>query len=156
MAFYSTNDFTPDCSIGYLVRRSYQIGVAALEPMFAEEGTSGIQWSALMSLWFERGTTCAELARDLNHDKGAMTRLVDTLEQRGWLTRDRDTDDRRIIKLTLTDDGRTVADRCRVRVIGYWNAVLKDWDKAETATMIALLRKLHVTMESASAEGVRA
>lgn len=156
MQFYSPDDFEPGCSIGYLVRRTYQIGLAALEPMFAEEGLSGIQWSALMSLWFERGSTCAELARDLHHDKGAMTRLVDTLEQRGWLTRVRDTDDRRIINLTLTDEGRAIASRCRIRVVDYWNMVLKDWDRSEVATLVALMQKLRMTMESATADGIRA
>ncbi len=156
MQFYSPDDFVPECSIGYLVRRTYQIGLAALEPMFADEGLSGIQWSALMSLWFGRGSTCAELARDLNHDKGAMTRLVDTLEQRGWLTRVRDTEDRRIINLTLTDEGRVIAGRCRVRVIDYWNTVLKDWDKAEVGALVALMQKLRDTMETATAGGMRA
>lgn len=156
MQFYSTDDFEPGCSIGYLARRTYQVGLTALEPMFAEEGLSGIQWSALMSLWFERGTTCAELARDLNHDKGAMTRLVDTLEQRGWVTRNRDTDDRRIINLILTDDGRAIASRCRIRVVDYWNAVLKGWDKTEVAALVAMMQKLNETMEAAAAAGTRA
>lgn len=156
MDYYSTDDFEPDSSIGYLARRTYQIGSTALEPMFAEEGLTGVQWSALVSIWFERGTTCAALARDLNHDKGAMTRLVDTLEHQGWVTRVRDTEDRRIINLTLTAAGEAITGRCRARVIAYWNAVLKDWDKAEVAALIALLQKLRLTMESASTDGVRA
>jgi DNA-binding MarR family transcriptional regulator len=156
MAFYSNDDFEPDCALGYLARRVHQAGQVALEPMFAEEGLTGIQWSALMSIWFERGSTCAALARDLAHDKGAMTRLVDTLEQRGWVTRVRDSDDRRIINLTLTDEGRALGIRCKLRVIAYWNALLKDWNEGEAQTLIALLQKLRVTMESATAQGTRA
>jgi DNA-binding MarR family transcriptional regulator len=156
MAFYSNDDFEPDCALGYLARRVHQVGQVALEPMFAEEGLTGIQWSALMSIWFERGSTSAELARDLNHDKGAMTRLVDTLEQRGWITRVRDGDDRRIINLALTEEGRALGVRCKLRVIAYWNALLKDWDEGEAQTLIALLQKLRATMESATAEGIRA
>jgi DNA-binding MarR family transcriptional regulator len=156
MAFYSNDDFEPDCALGYLARRVHQAGQVALEPMFAEEGLTGMQWSALMSIWFERGSTCAALARDLAHDKGAMTRLVDTLEQRGWVTRVRDSDDRRIINLTLTDEGRALGIRCKLRVIAYWNALLKDWNEGEAQTLIALLQKLRVTMESATAQGTRA
>jgi len=156
MAFYSTDDFEPDCALGYLARRVHQAGQVALEPMFAEEGLTGIQWSALMSIWFERGSTSAEIARDLAHDKGAMTRLIDTLEQRGWVTRVRDSGDRRIINLALTDEGRALGMRCKLRVIAYWNALLKDWDEDETQTLIALLQKLRATMESATAEGTQA
>lgn len=156
MAFYSNTDFEPNRSLGYLVRRAHQLGQAQLEPMFAEEGMTGTQWSALMCIWFERGSTCAELARDLNHDKGAMTRLVDTLEQRGWVTRVRDSDDRRVINLTLTDEGRAIGLRCKLRVIAYWNALLKDWDEGDAQTLIMLLQKLRGTMESATAEGTQA
>lgn len=154
MAFYSASDFGPDTSVGYLARRVHQIGTTALEPMFAEVGITGIQWSALVSLWFGRGTTCAELARDLGHDKGAMTRLVDTLEERGFVTRERSSDDRRIINLSLTAEGRAMALQGRTRVIECWNAWLGDWDHAEIETLIALMQKLRGTLETATAEGV--
>jgi DNA-binding MarR family transcriptional regulator len=156
MAFYSDDSFEPDRSVGYLARRMHQATQLALEPLFAEEGLTGIQWSALVSIWFGRGTTCAELARDLAHDKGAMTRLVDTLEERGWVTRVRDADDRRVINLALTKDGEARTLQCKLRVIGYWNALLADWDPAEAETLIALMQKLRATQDSALAEGLRA
>ncbi len=155
MVFYTKTAFTPECSLGYQARRVHQLGQGLTEPIFADEGMSGTQWSALMSIWTGRATTCADLSRDLSHDKGATTRLVDTLEQRGWVTRSRAADDRRILNLELTTDGEAVAIRCRDRVIDYWNRLLVDWDKTEIETLIGLMQKLRITLDAAATEGRR-
>jgi DNA-binding MarR family transcriptional regulator len=149
MDFYADSEFVPDVSIGYLVRRAHQLGGAAMEPVFTAEGLTGMQWSALVSIHFQRGVTAADLARDLGHDKGAMTRLVDTLEERGWITRHRTAEDRRCVKLTLTEEGAAVALRCKRNVVTCWNRWLADWSETEVSTMIALLQKLRGTLAAA-------
>jgi len=155
MAFYTKSEFGPDCSLGYLARRIHQIGQSLIEPVFAAEGLSGTQWSALMSIMAGRAATCADLARDLSHDKGATTRLVDAMEQNGWVTRSRASDDRRVLNLELTADGEAVAIRCRDRIIEYWNMLLTDWDRAEIETLIELMQKLRMTLDDALTEGRR-
>lgn len=156
MPFYTPENFEPETSLGYLVRRANQIGQVTLEPMFASEGLTGVQWSALVCIHFGRGRTCAELARELNHDKGAMTRLIDIMEERGWVTRHRDNEDRRVINLELTDAGEEVAQRCRRRVIDYWNEWLADWSDEDIEQAIRVMRRLRDTIERASAANVPA
>ena len=146
MGFYSDSDFIPDCSLGYLARRVFQLSQVGLEPVFAPEGITLTQWSALVSIYFDRGNTCTELARDIAMDKGATTRLVDTLAEKGWLERHRDPDDRRIISLSLTADGEEVAKRCRIKVIDCWNEWLKDWKKQDIADLVRLLQQLRDTL----------
>ena len=34
-----------------------------------------------------------------------MTRMLDRMERRGWITRNRETQDRRVVKTRITDDG---------------------------------------------------
>lgn len=154
MVIYAPDYFEPDCSLGYLARRVHQIGSVALEPVFAREGMTGPQWSALAQLWFRPGATSAELARDMAHDTGAMTRLVDTLVAKGWVTRERSTDDRRAVKLSLTPEGKAIMLRVRLQVIDCWNAWLADWDEAEVETMIAMMQKLRDTLLTKTSEGV--
>ena len=146
MQAYNRDNFFPDTSIGYLVRATHQLGYARVDAVCADEGLSGIQWSALIAIHFGL-TTCAALARDLAHDKGAMTRMIDALEVKGLVRRDRDDADRRLINLSLSAEGERVAIRCRDRVIALWNAVLVDWSAEETATFIAQLQKLRRTLE---------
>ena len=146
MGVYSETYFEPDCSVGYLARRIYQIGLTGLEPVFATEGLTNMQWHALISIRFGRGTTPAELARDLSHDKGATTRLLDTLEARGLLARTRGADDRRLVKLSLTPLGEEVAHRVRGKLIATWNEWLADWPRDELDGAVATMQRLRDTL----------
>lgn len=150
MAFYSDANFFPDQSIGYLVRVCHQLGSANFDAVFAAEGLTHVQWSALASIYFRRGETCAALARDLAHDKGAMTRMIDALEAKGWVERQRDRGDRRLNNLSLTPAGVAVAQRCREGLIDCWNAWLAGWDDAEVATLVAQLQKLRGSLEESA------
>ncbi len=150
MDFYDDSGFEPDRSVGYLVRRVHQLGSLGLEPVFADAGLTAMQWQALVTIWFGRGATAAELARDLGHDKGAMTRLIDALEARGWVERRRDAaGDRRRIALVLTDTGEAVAMAAKQRVIACWNGWLADWNHDDVETLIALLTRLRATLAKA-------
>ena len=134
MGFYDTANLYPDSSIGYLVKVCNQLGMAHLDRAFADEGLSAVHWSALISIHFGRAPTCAALARDLAHDKGAMTRMIDTLEQKGLVRRLRNDDDRRVIQLSLTPEGEAATLRCRDRVIACWNEWLTGWTHDEITT----------------------
>ena len=146
MGFYSATDFQPDSSVGYLAKRVHQLARAGLEPVLAEEGLTFTQWHALVSIYFGRGATPIELARDLSYDKGATTRLLDVLEGRGWIERQRGRDDRRSIRLTLTATGEDVTRRGRLRVIEAWNGWLEDWPAAEVTAAVAMLQRLRDTL----------
>ncbi|MBS7456363.1 MarR family winged helix-turn-helix transcriptional regulator [Coralloluteibacterium stylophorae] len=52
--------------------------------------------------------TAIELARHLNHNPGAMTRLLDRLQARGWVERRPHGVDRRALLVSLTGDGRAM------------------------------------------------
>lgn len=150
MPFYDESNFFPESSMGYLLRMCHQYGLAALDRLLAAEGIRAVQWSALISIHFRRGSTCATLARDLAHDKGAMTRIIDGLEEKGLVERQRDADDRRVVNLSLTSAGTAMAMRCREHAIACWNDILSDWADEDVAALIAQLSRLHHTMEAKS------
>jgi DNA-binding MarR family transcriptional regulator len=52
--------------------------------------------------------TPGELARLLHHNPGALTRLLDKLEQRNYIRRVPDPADRRALRIELTPSGRTL------------------------------------------------
>lgn len=151
MSFYSPANFYPESSVGYLIRVCQQLGQSCLDTLFADEGITGVQWSALIGIHTGRGETCAALARDMAHDKGAMTRMMDVLEGKGLVARNRASDDRRLVNLSLTDEGMAVALRCRQKVIDQWNVWFEDWPHDEVATFIRQLQRLRATMEASPA-----
>lgn len=51
------------------------------------------------------GLPCSSIAgRMISHDPD-MTRLLDRMEKRGWITRQRQTDDRRVVKARISEAG---------------------------------------------------
>lgn len=148
---FTDSTFYPDVSPGYLVRQIHQMSVAAIDRTLANDGMSATQWMTLVSLYFDHADTCAGLARTLGHDKGAMTRLIDQMEQAGWVVRQRDDADRRVVRLTLTEAGRDAAVAAKRKVIDCWNGFLADWSDAEVADLIATLQRLRRTMEESAA-----
>jgi DNA-binding MarR family transcriptional regulator len=152
MASYDPATFNPDMSVGYLAKRIFQTSLVGLEPAFVDEDVSYLQWSALVSILYGRGHTCKDLAHDLVHDRGATTRLIDTLEERRLVERQRDPVDRRIVNLELTEAGRALAERCMIRVVDLWNGWLADWDPADIAQLIGYLQRVRRTLETATEE----
>lgn len=69
-------------------------------------GVTDAQWKPLWLLASGRAATANEMARLLEMDAGALTRLLDRLEAKGLLERERSDADRRVVHLRLTDAGR--------------------------------------------------
>src|SRR3546814_14466566 len=77
-------------------------------------GITAAQFKVLI-IMAQRGIdTPVELCRYLSLDSGSMTRMVDRLEQKGFLIRQRSADDRRQVRLVLTEAGQALADRLPV------------------------------------------
>ena len=147
-AFYDADSFTGGKSIGYLVRRAHNQLMPRAEALFADAELTFSQWVVLMSLRDRTATTCAEIARHMNHDTGATTRLVDRLEKRGLLARTRSTNDRRIVHLKLLPAGKAMAKALTPRIVDFWNNVLEDFSNDEAATLIKLLTRLDQCLEA--------
>jgi DNA-binding MarR family transcriptional regulator len=146
--FYKLDEFDCRQSIGYLNRRLHNLLLPRAEALFADEELTFSHWVALVSLRDGIVATAAELARHMNHDTGATTRLVDQLEERGLVKRTRSNTDRRVVNLTLTPDGRACAKSLTPRVVNYWNGILGGFSHAEVATLIDLLARLGDSIEA--------
>jgi DNA-binding MarR family transcriptional regulator len=159
--YYRVESFESRKALGYLIRRLHNLVVPHAEQLFADQELNFSQWVALVSLRDGLTNTCADISRHMRHDSGATTRLVDQLEARGLVTRARSTEDRRVINLSLTPEGRAVAKAMTPRILDFWNGVLGDFSSSEVTTLIALLTRLLSRVEAelgeqpAKMQGVR-
>ena len=79
----------------------------ALDRRFAQFGVT-TQQAALLIHAAGQPTSPSKLTETLGTDTAGMTRLLDRLEAKGLLRRQRHTDDRRAIVIEVTDEGRAL------------------------------------------------
>ncbi|MEO1386387.1 MAG: MarR family transcriptional regulator [Cyanobacteria bacterium J06634_6] len=65
---------------------------------------------ALMVLMQEQPLSQGMLSNRLSLEKSTVSRLLSGLEKRGWIERDRNPDDRRIVEVALTEAGKQTAE----------------------------------------------
>ncbi len=141
MSYYSPDTYTACNSIGYLIRRARNLLTASIEAAFAPHEITFVQWTVLMYLRDKLGNTAAEISRDMCHDSGALTRVLDQLAQRGFIERQRSLTDRRVVTLHLTEAGRRMVESLIPMVTGPLNTALAGFTRAEADTLTRLLVK---------------
>jgi DNA-binding MarR family transcriptional regulator len=148
--FYDPASYRARDSVGYLVRRLYSILSNRIEAQFADQGLTLMQWIVLLYLRDELALTASDIAREFRHDSGALTRVIDQLEQRGLLTRERSSRDRRVVELHLTRVGRRTIEKLLPRVVGELNAALAPLSRDEFEQFQGFLLRIldHLQSES--------
>ncbi len=145
--FYRTENFGAQNSIGCLLRRLINLSTPRAEACFADQDLSFSHWVTLVCVRDGIAATCADISRHMNYDSGATTRLVDHLESRGFLTRNRSKTDRRVVHLALTPEGEAVAGALSPRLMEFWNTVFDEFNHAEATMLIDLLTRLLLRIE---------
>lgn len=141
--FYSNENYEWNSSTGYLIANLHHSMRHALDAELASFGdVSSAQWVVLMVLSHHDDVMAAHLAKRLNYDPGSMTRLLDRLQDKGLIQRTRLDDDRRCIRIELTESGRTLAPQLPTAAINAINKSLTGFSAEEHRTLNALLGRM--------------
>jgi DNA-binding MarR family transcriptional regulator len=98
----------PPRSILRLVSRVRIAVMDALDAELAPYDISAAQMMVLGTIASGEADSASGLCKGISYDPGAMTRMIDRLEQKGLLRRLPRPDDRRTQSLELTPEGRTL------------------------------------------------
>jgi DNA-binding MarR family transcriptional regulator len=109
---------------------------------FERAGFSPYHYSVLALLEEGPRTTQAEIADTLEVDRGTLVKLLDFLEERGMIGRQRDPNDRRRHFVSLTDAGRRQLTTFREIVARLDDEFLVPLDENDRAELLAMLQKL--------------
>ncbi len=130
-SFYQAKNYRLDSSVGYLAKQLAQTMSRVLDQRMLELGLTNAQWKPLLFLQQGACRTAADLARIACHDTGAITRLLDRLEEKGLIARVRSAQDRRVVHLQLTPEGARVAAEVPRIISECSNQVLRGFSRAE-------------------------
>lgn len=149
--FYDPKTFSARGSIGYLLKMAHQQLHDCASAVLVPHELSFMQWITLMKLREGAALTASDLCREMRHDNGAFTRLLDQLEQRDFVVRTRSRTDRRVIELKLTPAGQRKLDVVIPQVVERLNGALGVFTKTEFNELLRLLIKLREGLEAAEA-----
>lgn len=98
-------DFLPDIGIGKRLRRAHMAFSREFRNRLAECGVTFGQFIHLERLWEEDGLNQTELSRRVGIASPSSTAILDSLEKRGHIRRQRNSADQRNINVFLTAAG---------------------------------------------------
>ena len=98
-------------NVGQLMGRARASLLTSLDAELERFGLNGTQFAVLKHLGEGMARTAADLCRLHRYDTGAMTRILDRLEEKDLVRRERGREDRRVVFLRLAPTGRTLLPR---------------------------------------------
>jgi DNA-binding MarR family transcriptional regulator len=156
---YDSTNYQPGKTIGAMLGRVKVAMMAALDAELASDRRlaafelSAAQFSVVASLAGEERKSASDLCKVISYDAGAMTRMLDRLEAKGLIRRNRSPEDRRLVHLELTEEGRAAYPRMRELALGVANRFLRGFSKAEARQLEGLLNRM---LENGHEQPVRA
>ncbi len=87
----------------------------AYKPILDPLGLTYTQYIALVALWEEDSQTVSQLGERMFLESNTLTPILKKLESLGYLRRRRDSDDERVVRVSLTEEGRRLRERASQR-----------------------------------------
>jgi DNA-binding MarR family transcriptional regulator len=148
-SIYDSETYEPRKSIGHLVGRLRGELLAALDKeLAADERLAGLEVSAAQLIIIaavassEERRSSSDLCKGISYDAGAMTRMIDRLESKGLIERKRCPNDRRLVYLELTEEGRAAYPTMREISLRVHNRFLRGFTSEEAGQLEGFLRRM--------------
>lgn len=99
----------PDCTI-FLLAKAYQKAHGRFKKDLKPFKLTNIQHLVLEALWYQEGFTAAELGKFLVLDKATLSGVLDRLAEAGWIRKEADPDDGRVVRLYTAEKADEMKD----------------------------------------------
>lgn len=149
VTIYDSESYEPSRCVANLVGQVRAEMLAALDRELtadrhvADIGVTAAQFIVMARLAAaERKKSASDLCREMSYDAGAMTRMIDRLEGKGLIRRARCPQDRRLVYLEMTEQGRAVYPRLRELSMSIQNRFLRGFSRADARQLEGLLGRM--------------
>ena len=86
--------------------------------------------------------TSSELADAFEVNKSAITAIINRMADKGLIKRTRDENDRRVVYLTLTEEGNTLYQNCQEKIQFLVESIITQFEESEIKNFIITFEKL--------------
>ncbi|MGB9990316.1 MarR family winged helix-turn-helix transcriptional regulator [Pseudoduganella rhizocola] len=111
----------------------------AYKPFLDELGLTYTQYITVIALWEEDNQTVSSLGEKLFLESNTLTPILKKLESSGYLRRQRDPEDERQVRVSLTDAGRALREKA-FNITLYDACGMTDGEFATTQKSVSKLR----------------
>src|SRR6516225_3287026 len=129
-------------SVGQLMGRARASLLTSIDSEIERFGLNSTQFAVLKHLGEGTAQTAADLCRLNRYDTGAMTRILDRLEEKGLVRRERGREDRRVVFLRLAPHGRSLLPRLMAVATRVVDAHLAGFSASEIEAFSGYLRRM--------------
>jgi MarR family transcriptional regulator for hemolysin len=131
-----------DRNFGFLVHDVSRLMRTVFDRRGRELDLTRSQWWVLTALYAHEGVTQSELADFMELEKPTLGRLIDRLEEKQWVERRPDADDRRVKRIYLTETVQALMRALRVIAADLRQDALRDLDDDEREAFVNTLTKI--------------
>jgi MarR family transcriptional regulator, multiple antibiotic resistance protein MarR len=149
MSIYESDSYEPSRSVAHVLGQVRVEMLAALERELmadrhvADIGVTAAQFIVISRLAAaERKKSASDLCKEMSYDAGAMTRMIDRLESKGLIRRARCPQDRRLVYLEMTEQGRAAYPRLREISMAIQNRFLRGFSRTDARQLESLLGRM--------------
>ena len=145
---YEAKTYEPRKSVGHMMNRVRTAMFAALDSALAADTdlapfeVSAAQFVVIASLALGEADSASQLCKGISYDAGAMTRMIDRLEGKGLIQRRRDADDRRLVNIELTEEGKQAFPKMRLCALQVLNRFLRGFTQSEARQLESFLQRM--------------
>jgi MarR family transcriptional regulator, multiple antibiotic resistance protein MarR len=129
-------------TVGHLIGRARSALLTGLDTELEQFGLTGAQFAVLKNVADGIAETAADLCRTMHYDTGSMTRMLDRLEEKAVLRRERCTEDRRVVYLRITESGNELLPQLRAAAVRVISHHLAGFAPAEVDTLKQFLERM--------------
>lgn len=133
-------------NLGFLVHDVARLLRRRFELRSGEFGLSAAQWRLMFRVAKEEGLPQARLAELLEIEPISVSRMLDRMEEAGWLERRPDAEDRRVRRVYPTERTRAVYGRVRGMAHEVYGEALAGIPDADRATLIRTLETISMNL----------
>ncbi len=102
------------------------------------------QWGALSLLLEQDGLTIGSMSQKRGVDAPAATAIITRMEQNGLVERHHDREDRRVVKVYLTEEGRDISQTLVPPVAHFDQSITRGFSEGDLDRLLAQLQRLIV------------
>jgi DNA-binding MarR family transcriptional regulator len=102
----------------------------------------------LLNIDIDKGTPATKIGPSIGMEPRSLTRMLKTLEEKGWITRKTDPNDKRFVNVFLTELGKEKRNFARAGVLEFNERIMQSVTKEELDSFLKVVEKINHLIET--------